>query len=67
MRLHRLDYQDDDHGTIVEWFASQREGEARRRDLAADHFIFSLKAVEVPTNKADLIHWLNLYLNCDNG
>lgn len=69
MKLWRLDYQDDrSNGHIVEWFASEREADARELVVIADGVTpYNYECVDVPTTKAKLIDWLNLHLCTDNG
>jgi hypothetical protein len=70
MRIYRLDYSDPDDGTIVEWISTKREFTARQKELVREGtFVFDTTSglVEVPVARADLINWLNVHFNTDNG
>jgi hypothetical protein len=77
VKLWRAQYQDPDEGAIVFWASSERE---IRRNLAAELAVLRERAgddengapvfverVEVPTSRKELVGWLNMHLNRDNG
>lgn len=70
MKLYRAEWDDPDDGTIVSWHASKREAKSAVSDAIKNGNAqepTSVKAVNVPTKKGELIAWLNLWVNRDNG
>lgn len=72
MRVHRLQHGDASHGNVVAWFPSKREAQhalarlRREGELDATYPV-SLEPVDIPTDKAGLLRWLNAYVITDNG
>ncbi len=65
MKLWSMTYQDDDSssGMVREWFGTKKEMKARLFELQNDppcNFqMYRQAQIPVPTNKADLISFLN--------
>ncbi len=72
MKLFRCDKNDSDMGTMLSWHASKREAEVELRrhqkerggDSCGPE---SVTAVDIPTDKAGLLKWLNIEFKNDNG
>jgi len=71
MKVYRVDFQDAGEGCLVSWHASRREAEkylhAQQRERGEAQGPETVRAVEIPTTRADLIGWLNRNLTTDNG
>ncbi len=75
MKVWRIRWQDDsDSGAMIAWAASKRAAE---KALAANLKEAGLtretggpcgvEPVEIPTGKAGLLHWLNVWIATDSG
>lgn len=68
MKIYRaaLSYED---GVCLLWAPSKRAAQSGAAAMAieSEMTVMSIKAVDVPTTKADLIAWLNANLGTDNG
>jgi hypothetical protein len=75
MRIYRIDWQDPADGHRVAWAGSARDAARRLREArqqVAENYDENAEpsgfsAVEVPTDKAGLLSWLNAYFDSDNG
>jgi hypothetical protein len=72
MKLYRCMKNDAGLGTLLSWHASKREADAelRRHQKAREDSASGpegVEAVDVPTDKAGLLLWLNANCNTDNG
>lgn len=72
MKLYRCMKNDAGLGTMLSWHANKQEAEAELRrhqkergDTASGPE--AVEAVDVPTDKAGLLQWLNSNLSSDNG
>lgn len=68
MKLWKSYYHDPDHGIVVRWFSTRREAERHQREIAKDEDAApgNIEAVNVPTDKAGLLNWLNIWVTTDN-
>jgi hypothetical protein len=72
MRFYRLNHGDANLGNAVTWFASERAAKqelARLRETGEldTSYPSSIDLVNIPTDKAGLLDWLNANLTTDNG
>lgn len=67
MRIFKLEYYDPDEGKCCQWFASEKAASTPMDDLREKGSEMHLQAVNIPTTKAELVYWLNIYLTRDNG
>lgn len=72
MKIYRCDCFDDDLGCRVSWHPSKREAEQHLRVFQQERNgeamgPESVKEVNVPTTKRDLLRWLNANFTSDNG
>lgn len=71
MKIYRCNKSDRDEGTVVSWHSSKREAEKELREYQSNFFYAapneSVTCVEIPTDKAGLIRWLNSVFTRDNG
>jgi hypothetical protein len=71
MKLYRIQFQSADEGLILGWASSKIEAARKRRELRRDfgeaQGLDVIEAIEMPTDKAGLIRWLNANLTRDNG
>lgn len=72
MKVYRCMKNDAGLGTLLSWHASKREADAElrrhqkeRNDQACGPE--SVESVDVPTDRAGLLQWLNSRVNVDNG
>lgn len=68
MRVYQVSFEDGDTNSTLEWFGNQRDADrsaAERRRAGQDPVI--VRPFDVPTDKAGLLAWLNLYVTTDNG
>lgn len=68
MKLHRADVSYMD-GVMVFWGASKRQVEREAAKACTEHdgTFLRLVPVDVPTDRAGLVAWLNSNLGTDNG
>ena len=72
MKLYRCMIYDAARGTLFSWHSSRREAEQilRREQRARGEEACGpegVNAVEIPTDRAGLLAWLNAHFNSDNG
>lgn len=68
MKVWLLRYQDMGHGTIQEWYGTKAEAMRRAKEVASEaQYVYSTKPELIPRRKQDLVHWLNIMCNRDNG
>lgn len=71
MKIYRACFHDADEGTCVSWHASKREAERALRELQAGREtpqgVEDVARIDLPTDRAGLLSWLNRNLNHDNG
>lgn len=76
MRLYRCDFEDADRGRLVSWHANKVEAQRTLRMLQATARengqltgigIELVAPVDIPTDKAGLLGWLNRNFDTDNG
>lgn len=76
MKLYRVTWHDRDNGRLYAWIGTQREAhatlreiwdnyEGERADALNDPPV--IEPVEIPTDKAGLLSWLNNNFTSDNG
>ncbi len=65
-RVWCVHWSDPDHGLMQEWFESEAEAEMVWR-LKGEEASARLESVEIPKTRRDLVRWLNLHFNTDNG
>lgn len=63
MRIHRLEYDDQDKRARFEWFGTEAEVKATVKERQYKPYEYDHMLVEIPTDKAGLIAWLNEYLS----
>jgi hypothetical protein len=75
MKIHRIDIASDTEGTIRAWAMNAVEAtqkasevltdacEGRQFDPTTD----SIKLIDFPETKREVVAWLNAYFNRDNG
>lgn len=65
MRLYRIDYGDCEgfkarnNETVVEWAGNRRDAERIARENHDGDYLSHISAIDVPTDKAGLIEFLN--------
>ncbi len=71
MKIYRCTVSDDQDGTFLSWHFNKADAARHlRKALQKDTVEPTLSAVtvvDIPTDKAGLIAWLNLYFSTDNG
>lgn len=70
MKLYQLIWQDQDIGTRCAWAGSKAEAKARAREIRDDGAArgdIDIGQIDIPTDKAGLLAWLNAHLATDNG
>jgi hypothetical protein len=72
MKLYRLYWQDMNNGTLQSWHPSKRDAEkAHTKELRESSKAAAgpsgIDAIDIPTDKAGLLVWLNTYFVSDNG
>lgn len=72
MKVYRCRKNDADLGTLLSWHSSARQAsrELRRHQKArggAPCGPEGVELVDVPTDKAGLLTWLNINVDTDNG
>ncbi len=71
MRLYRCNSYEKDAGTVVSWHGSKAEAERELRHFQKERGSEavgpeSIEPTDIPTDKAGLLHWLNVNFNRDN-
>jgi len=72
MRIWKAFHETASEGCILVWCASKRDAKQllamARKSSEPDEFEPSgFEPVDIPTKKQDLIRWLNIQFNRDNG
>ena len=71
MKLYRTIFTDRAEGTILSWHSSRvaanKAVKQRGKDYGAPETAPTITEVDVPTNKAGLIDWLNRHYDRANG
>lgn len=73
MKVYKISYHHPDIGCQLAWAASQREAKKALREIIAgydnpqDAEPGNIEQVDIPTDKAGLIDWLNRWVDTDNG
>lgn len=70
MKLYQTNAYHKDEGRMLLWSGSQADAAKDRKTLKEDAQVISkpkTEVIDVPTNKKDLLLWLNQRLNRDNG
>lgn len=71
MKVYRCNCADADRGTLVSWHANKAAAERALRDFQRERDDAptgpeGVHPVEIPTNKAGLLAWLNANFDTDN-
>jgi hypothetical protein len=68
VKIYRIDWNDEDHGSVVAWSTSRRDADATLRQMGRlGQGTGKIQLVEFPTTRAEVIDWLNTHLTTDNG
>lgn len=72
MKVYQVHWSAPDEGNCLHWAASKAEAVRVARDAIEEGpsysmADFTIKAVDVPTSKRELLPWLNANFNRDNG
>jgi hypothetical protein len=72
MKIYRCNKFDADLGAMLSWHASGRAAQAELRRFQKERNEppcgpEGVEAVDVPTDRAGLLEWLNREFNADNG
>lgn len=68
MKLHQIRAHCIHLGSRLAWAGSTKDAAAQRKRLREEGAeILSTELVDVPTKKPDLIRWLNVHCDNDNG
>lgn len=75
MRVYRCKFHDSDAGSLVSWHANKVEAQRTLRMLQITAHqngkgglgVESVEPVDIPTDKAGLLGWLNRNFDTDNG
>lgn len=70
MKLHKLTYDDRDHGLCLEWFTRVSDAYLRIKELQGELGYtpnHTITPMEIPTDKNGLMNWLNEHFTRDNG
>lgn len=72
MKIYRCTIYSAHEGAMLSWHASRREAERRLRHEQRERGEPAIgpegvDAIDVPTDKAGLICWLNAHVDSDNG
>ena len=69
MKIHRVSYYIDHDGLTYEWAPTKAAAKAIENGLFTREDVgeVEIELVEIPTDKAGLIEWLNQNLTRDNG
>lgn len=74
MKIYRCDFAEggNDRGNLVSWHPSKQEADKNLRKLQKERGEDAdgpegVEAVEIPTDKAGLLGWLNQHFTTDNG
>lgn len=65
MKFYCVAHQDVDQGVVLEWFTSLREAKKCARDHQEDYM--DTRHVDVPTDQAGLLAWLNSNCRGETG
>lgn len=66
MIVYRVMYQTAD-GVFLKWGETRAAADALAANLRRDGHQAGVRKVEVPTDRAGLVQWLNINYNSDNG
>jgi hypothetical protein len=74
MKIYRVNIDTADHGCLVSWHPSKRAADTYIRQWFEDNGegdpdprVNLIQQIDIPTDKAGLINWLNVYFTSDNG
>ena len=73
MKVWKVIFHDPHAGTLISWWSNRRDAESELQSLKKQRgdenacWSDDLKHEEIPTTKKELIAWLNVELNTDNG
>lgn len=73
MKLYRARIQTASLGCLQFWHASRRDAERAARDWLKENgdednaSLSDIDRVDVPTDRAGLLRWLNVHFDTDNG
>lgn len=74
MKIYRVSVQTPHEGWVLGWAGSRREAGATAREIreqyevdADDPDLSIIEQVEIETDKAGLLAWLNAHFTRDNG
>ena len=66
MKCYRVDYHDPDTGPSTYWAANKEHARVFARDIESDSNP-EIWPVDVPTEKRELLRFLNTWANCQEG
>lgn len=72
MKIYRITLSTGDEGIVQAWAGSKDEAKRKLREMKgnyeqADQMTGDIEAMDIPTDKAGLLSWLNAYFDRDNG
>jgi hypothetical protein len=72
MKIYRCTKNHKDFGNMLSWHSSKREADAELRRFQKERGDSpngpeDVDVVDVPTDRAGLLAWLNAHFDCDNG
>ena len=70
MRLYKITaptYNDNEEHNAVAWAGTQADAKATAKAMQPGVYKPSIEEVDFPTDKPNLLAWLNAHFNRDNG
>lgn len=75
MKIYRVSFHDSGLGTLLTWHTNKRaavrdlrEKQREAREAGNEpQGVEDVEPVDVPTDRAGLVSWLNTHFNTDNG
>jgi hypothetical protein len=71
VKVYRLTFHAADEGAMLSWHSSKRDAERalreRRQEFGEAQGPDDIEAIDIPTDRAGLLTWLNREVTLDNG
>ena len=71
MKIYRCSFHDADEGLIFSWHSSKSEAVEALRSLRSErgggNGVEEVETLDIPTDRAGLLGWLNRTFTSDNG
>lgn len=69
MKLYKLTCMDSSDGACIRWASTKSLARLAKDEMLSDHDTESVNVqrIDFPTKQAEVVSWLNVHLNRDNG